>query len=421
MDISLEEAITTHALPYHTDEDLNKIVDAIGNSKIVLLGEATHGTSEFYTCRAEITKRLIQEKGFSLIAIEGDWPPTDAVNRFVKAYDQTERNSYEILQAYNRWPTWMWANEEIADFIGWLRLHNSRSAQKTGFYGIDVYSLWESLDEIVRLLSNNNLSPKHLKLAKETLACFEASNRDPEKYAVSAVHLSNRCIEEVDNLLHALRKDEEIFKDAQETALSLKLNALVARNAEDYYSAMIRDDALSWNIRDGHMVSAINEIRDFHGREAKIIIWEHNTHIGDARATDMRRAGMVNVGQLLREQQLSEEVFSVGFGTYTGSVIAASSWGTPFQKMRIPPARLNSWEELLNRTGAHNKILLFDNGNYALFDRWVGHRAIGVVYHPEYEAHGNYVPSKIAQRYDAFVFINDTKALTPIPIDKPLL
>lgn len=421
MDISLEEAIKKHALPYRSSEDLNRIVDAIGSSKIVLLGEATHGTSEFYTIRAELSKRLIQERGFSIIAVEGDWPPSHSVNRHTKAYSPAEQESREVLQAFNRWPTWMWANEEVADFIEWLRLHNGQSAQKTGFYGIDLYSLWESMEEIIRHLSTASPSASHLELAKKAFACFEPFNRDAEKYAMSAIHPFNRCIDEVDKLLEVMRQDSALYQDGQETALSLKINALVARNAEDYYSAMARDDTLSWNVRDGHMVEAINEIRDFHGPDAKIIVWEHNTHIGDARATDMRREGMVNVGQLMREQQHAEGVFALGFGTYTGSVIAASSWGAPFQKMRVPPARLNSWEELLNRTGAHDKLLIFGDDNHALFNRWVGHRAIGVVYHPEYEAHGNYVPSKISERYDAFIFINETTALTPIPIEKTIL
>lgn len=420
MDISLEEAIKKHALPYRSSEDLNRIVDAIGSSKIVLLGEATHGTSEFYTIRAELSKRLIQERGFSIIAIEGDWPPSHAVNRHAKTYSNSDKESREVLKAFNRWPTWMWANEEVADFIEWLRLHNGQSTQKTEFYGIDLYSLWESMEEIIRHLSKAGPSGSHLELAKKAYACFEPFSRDPEKYAMSSIHPFNRCIDEVDKLLTALRQDEALYKDERETALSLKINALVARNAEDYYSAMVRDDTLSWNVRDGHMAAAINEIRDFHGRDAKIIIWEHNTHIGDARATDMHREGMVNVGQLMREQLHAEGVFAVGFGTYMGSVIAANSWGAPFQKMRVPPARLNSWEELLNRTGAYDKLLLFGDDNHALFDRWVGHRAIGVVYHPEYEAHGNYVPSKISQRYDAFIFINETTALTPLSIEKPI-
>lgn len=421
VDISLEEAIEKHALPYRSGEDLNRVIDAIGNSKIVLLGEASHGTSEFYTIRAELSKRLIQDHGFSIIAVESDWPPAYAVNLHIKALGNLEQDSIDVLQAFNRWPTWMWANEEVSDFINWLRLHNAQSAKKTGFYGIDLYSLWESMEEIIQHLSVAGLSGNQLELAKKTLACFDSFDRDPEKYALSAIHPANRCINEVERLLTSFRKDAPLFKDEKEMALSLKMNALVARNAEDYYSAMVRDDALSWNIRDEHMAAAIKEIREFHGSDAKIIIWEHNTHIGDARATDMRRAGMVNVGQLLREQQHQDGIFSIGFGTYTGSVIAARSWGEPFQNMRIPPARLNSWEELLNRTGAYDKILLFDNANYALFDRWIGHRAIGVVYHPEDESRGNYVPSKIAQRYDAFIFINDTKALTPIPVENPIL
>ncbi|MGK7378861.1 erythromycin esterase family protein [Planococcus sp. 1R117A] len=421
MEQSLEEAVKIHARPFDPNEDLSPIIEAIGDAKIVMLGEASHGTSEFYTVRAELSKRLIQEKGFSIIAVEGDWPSAQQVNRYIKGYGNTGKTPHEVLQAFTRWPTWMWANEEIADFIDWLKEHNAQSAHKTGFYGIDIYSLWESMDEVVHYLTHTNPAGGDLELAKKAFSCFEPFNREPEGYAISSANFSTVCIDEVTKLLSSIRANEEHYRDKQESDLNLEINALVTKNAEDYYRAMVKSGEVSWNIRDEHMVEAINEVRDYHGKDAKIIIWEHNTHIGDARATDMRNDGMLNVGQVLREQNRPEDVFAVGFGTYEGTVIASEAWGVPYKVMDVPPARLNSWEEILHRTGAHNKYLIFDANNFSLFDRWTGHRAIGVVYNPKYEARGNYVPSRIPSRYDAFIFIDQTKALTPLEVRNPIL
>ena len=421
MEQSLEEAVRMYAQPFDSAADLSPIIDAIGDAKIVMLGEASHGTSEFYTVRAELSKRLIQEKGFSLIAVEGDWPSAQQVNRFIKGYGNTGKTAHEVLQAFTRWPTWMWANEEIADFIEWLREHNGQNDVKTGFYGIDIYSLWESMDEVVHYLTHTNPAGADLELAKKAFSCFEPFNREPEGYAISSANFSTVCVDEVSKLLASIRANEQHYRDEQESGLNLEINALVTKNAEDYYRAMVKSGEISWNIRDEHMVEAINEVRDYHGKDAKIIIWEHNTHIGDARATDMRNDGMLNVGQVLREQNRPEDVFAVGFGTYEGTVIASQAWGVPHKVMQVPPARVNSWEEILHRTGAHNKYVLFDSDNFSLFDRWSGHRAIGVVYNPEHEAYGNYVPSRIASRYDAFVFIDQTKALAPLEVKNPIL
>ena len=414
MKISLEEAVKMNAQPFRSIEDLTPLIEAIGDAKFVLLGEATHGTSEFYTWRAALTKRLILEKGFSLIAVEGDWPSSQQVNRSIKGFSEDDPQPFEVLQAFKRWPTWMWANEEIADFVGWLKEHNQTTPQKVGFYGIDVYSLWESMEEVIHYLSKTNPSGGDVELAKKAFACFEPFNREPENYAVTAADFSKACVEEVSKLLASIRSNEDLYKDSGEADLDLKINALVLKNAEDYYRAIVQSGEMSWNIRDEHMVEAINEVRDYHGAEAKIIIWEHNTHIGDASATDMKNEGMTNVGQILREQNRVEDVYAVGFGTYSGTVIAAPSWGDPAEEMTVPPATPNTWEDLLHRSGAFNKFLLFHSENFALFDRWVGHRAIGVVYNPEFEAYGNYVPSKISQRYDAFMFIDHTHALNPL-------
>ncbi len=411
----LEESIKKYALSYETSKDLNSIIDAIGDAKIVLLGEASHGTSEFYTVRAQLSKRLIEEKGFTLIAVEGDWPSTQQINRFIKGYTDAPNDVRDVLKSYNRWPTWMWANEEIAEFVSWLKEQNlqKEAQQKVGFYGIDVYSLWESLEELITYLSETDPEGKDLTLAKKAISCFEPFNRHPENYAMSSINISQACVNEVSNLLTSIRANEDHYKNEQEADLNLKINALVAQNAEEYYRAMVRSDDLSWNVRDEHMVEAINEVMDYHGKEAKIIIWEHNTHIGDASATDMAAEGMINVGQLLRLQNKKENVYAVGFGTHRGTVIAGEEWGSPFKRMEVPPATKDSWEDALHRTGANNKLLIFNEENRHLFTHWIGHRAIGVVYNPEYEAYGNYVPSKIGNRYDAFIYIDDTKALSP--------
>ena len=412
----IEESIKKYALPYESSEDLNVIIEAIGDAKIVLLGEASHGTSEFYTVRAELSKRLIKEQGFTLIAVEGDWPSTQQINRYIKGYDEEEKDVHDVLKAFNRWPSWMWANQEIAEFVSWLKVHNQQKEAKreVGFYGIDVYSLWESLDEVITYLSKTNPQGMDLALAKKAFSCFEPYNRHPENYAVSSVNISQSCVDEVSKLMTSIRAHEDNYKDKQETDLNLKINAMVAQNAEEYYRAMVRSDDLSWNVRDEHMVEAINEIMDYHGKDAKIIIWEHNTHIGDASATDMAAEGMINVGQLLRLQNSKENVYAVGFGTHRGTVIAGEEWGIPYKRMNVPPATKDSWEDALHSTGATNKLLLFNDENRHLFNHWIGHRAIGVVYNPAYEAYGNYVPSKIGNRYDAFIYIDETKALSPL-------
>lgn len=415
MDMTLEEAIRKFAQPVRNTEDLDPLMEAIGNAKIVLLGESTHGTSEFYRWRTEITQRLIKEKGFSLIAVEGDWPSAHAVHRWINHYEENHENAHSLLaQSFTRWPRWMWANEEITELIDWLKDYNASDNKRVGFYGIDVYSLWESMDEVIRYLRDTDPEGGDAELAKQAFSCFDPSNRNPEKYAVSYASFSQSCSDEVTRLLASVRSNSGLYSNKEEADLNLQINSLVAKNAEKYYRAMIQSGAESWNVRDQHMVETVNELRKYHGDDARIIIWEHNTHIGDARATDMKDDGMVNVGQLLREQNPSEDVFAIGFGSYEGSVIAAEAWDAPPEEMVLPPAENNSWEELLHRTGAFDKLLIFNDSNRRLFDRWAPHRAVGVVYNPAHEKHGNYVPSMISARYDAFLHFDRTQALKPL-------
>ncbi|PLS02765.1 erythromycin esterase family protein [Neobacillus cucumis] len=415
------DSLKKYAKPFNSVKDLDPLIEAVGEAKYVLLGESSHGTSEYYTIRAELTKRLILEKGFSFIAVEGDWPACQSINRYIKGLSSSAKDSRKVLEGFNRWPTWMWANQEIMGLIEWLKEFNSKTnrTNKIGFYGLDVYSLWESLDEIVGFLEKNN-SPE-LETAKKAYACFEPHNRNNESYAVSAGYLSDDCMKETLELLSTIQKNKWKFEDDQESSLNIEVNALVTAHAEEYYRTMVKSDSDSWNIRDRHMVDALNSIIKFYGNEAKVIIWEHNTHVGDARATNMKDEGMINVGQLVREKYGKDEVFIIGFGTYSGTVIASTEWGVHFEVMNVPPAQTGSWEDLMHQTGAINQYLIFNVHNCKEFSDTIGHRAIGVVYHPEYEHFGNYVPSNMGQRYDGFIFVDRTNALHPIALGPILI
>ncbi|WP_245954516.1 erythromycin esterase family protein [Paenibacillus flagellatus] len=398
-------------------DDLDRIVEAAGNAKYVLLGEASHGTSEFYTLRTELTKKLVERKGFRFVAVEGDFPSCQAVNRYVKGAS----GKPDWLASFDRWPTWMWANREIVALAEWMRGFNEArgfagasspsGTGDVGFYGIDVYSLWESMEETIRHLESTG-APE-AELARRAFSCFEPHLRDGQSYGVAAAFFSETCEDEVVKLLAALRTKRAAAENGDEGALGAEINALVAVDAERYYRSMVRGGEESWNIRDRHMVEALERIAAFYGPDAKAIVWEHNTHIGDARATDMADEGMVNVGQLLRERHGERDVFAVGFGTYEGTVIAARAWGAPIETMRVPPGVPGSWEHCMHLAGAWDKAIVF-GGDQPEFERPIPHRAIGVVYAPERERYGNYVPSVMADRYDAFVHVETTRALQPL-------
>jgi erythromycin esterase-like protein len=412
----LLEFIRSTARPFRNAKDMDPLMERIGEANYVLLGEASHGTSEYYTVRAELSKRLIVEKGFRFIAVEGDWPSCYTLNRYVKGYSNAGQDAREALQDFKRWPTWMWANREIAEFAEWLRQYNEGKPdqEKVGFYGIDVYSLWESMDEILNYLKSKG--EVDLEAAKQAFECFEPFGREEQSYGISASLYGEGCEDEVVRLLGKLQdRWKNAHPDDQESALSAEMNAMAVLGAEAYYRTMIRHDAESWNVRDRHMVSALEKLMEYHGQDARAVVWEHNTHIGDARATDMAEDGMVNVGQLLREKY-GEKVYAIGFGSYQGSVIAGHSWGSPLEEMQVPSAIQNSWEELLHRVSAEDKLLLFDHDKEPENEFVVGHRAIGVVYHPQRER-GNYVPTVITKRYDAFVYIDRTKALSPLAVE----
>jgi erythromycin esterase len=412
---TLVEEVHQFAHPLNTREDLEPLIERIGDAHFVLLGEASHGTSEYYQWRARLSSRLIAEKGFRFVAVEGDWPDCYRVNRYVKGYPDGGKNARDVLHVFNRWPTWMWANWEIIAFTEWMRKFNKDGSNKAGFYGLDVYSLWESMESILRYLEKKD--PQAMQTALQAYQCFEPYGEDPQSYAWSTRMVSENCEDEVIDLLLEMQQRANRYDGDPEAGFNAEQNALVIKNAEKYYRAMVRTDSGSWNIRDLHMMETLDRLVDFHGPGTKCIVWAHNTHIGDARYTDMARAGMLNIGQLAREQLRNEAVVLVGFGSYHGSVIAGKSWGAPMERMEVPEGRAGSWEDVLHQTGG-NQLLIFDQENLSdEFQKIRGHRAIGVVYQPESESYGNYVPTVLPKRYDAFMYVDETEALHPLHIE----
>jgi erythromycin esterase-like protein len=405
--------IQKHAILFSDTADLEALIKAASNAKYVLLGESSHGTSEFYSIRSEITKKLIEHHGFSFVAVEGDWPACYEINQFIKGKAPEYQDAKSALQSFNRWPSWMWANHEIISLIEWLKSFNQKRQDiKAGFYGLDVYSLWESMEAIIGYLEK--IDSPDLEKAKTAFDCFEPFQRKPESYGISSAFYGEDCLDEVKDLLQTLQQNKKMYDGDPDSSLNIQINALVASNAESYYHAMVTNDQESWNIRDRHMVEALDLIGNYYGVEGKGIIWEHNTHIGDARATDMANDGLVNVGQLSREKYGKENIYSVGFGTHHGTVIASTKWGESFKKMNVPKAVNGSWENVVHQAGAFNKYMLFTDENRELFNNTIGHRAIGVVYRPDIEHLGNYVPSRISERYDAFIHVEETSALVPL-------
>lgn len=410
------DRIRAEAMPLEKTGDIEELLSSIGDSRITMLGEASHGTSEFYSWRTEITKRLIRDHGVRIIAVEGDWPSCYEINRWIKDDTRQAEGAEELLKrAFHRWPAWMWANREIVELIEWLRAWNrSRLPEdRAGFYGLDVYSLWESIDEVLAYLRKKGDVPA-LEAAKQAFDCFHAYNRDEQRYAVSAAYVDASCEDEVVELLKRLRQERLRQEDGgggADAAFNAEINALIAVNAEHYYRIMIGGDAESWNARDRHMTEVLDKLLEHYGEGAKAVIWEHNTHIGDARATDMAAEQMVNVGQLVRERH--RKSYAVGFSTYKGTVMAGMSWGSPGETMPVPEARHNSWDELLHRAGGGNKLLLLRGISTREYEKIRGQRAIGVVYRPGNER-GNYVPTALSKRYDALLYLEETTALHPV-------
>jgi erythromycin esterase len=416
-EVTLADQIRARSTPLETSQDLDPLIARVGNARYVLLGEASHGTHEFYTWRSAISQRLIQERGFTFIAVEGDWPDVYQLNRYVRGDPSAGATAREAMRGFERWPTWMWANEEIVDLAEWIRTYNQTQPEerKVGIYGLDVYSPQESLRLAAAYLSG--FGEAAATAARTAQTCLEPFGEEMTGYIWAALGGQNTCEDEIAAMRAALQQvapqaraaDPEAFFNAEQ-------NALVAANGERYYRTL--NSVESWNLRDTHMVETLDRLIAHLGPTSKALVWEHNTHIGDARATNMDDIGMFNVGQLVRERHAAEGVVAVGFGTYAGTVVAGRQWGATLERMTVPPGREGSWEDAFHDAGGVNRLLILTDedgqprvGSAFMAER--GHRAIGVVYNPNSEA-GNYVPTILPRRYDAFLFFERTEALRPV-------
>jgi erythromycin esterase len=419
------------ARPLRDPGDLDPLLERIGEARIVCVGEASHGTHEYYSWRAALTRRLIEEKGFDLVAVEGDWPDCLAVSHCVTGSSDAAADPEEVLRGFARWPTWMWANRDVLDFVTWLRQENQSrpAAERVGFYGLDVYSLWESLQAVADYLTEHH--PEHRDAAVRAFRCFEPYAEDPQAYARATRLVPEGCELEVVSLLGDLLERHRAVdvpdddRSGRDVAFEAEQNARAVVDAEAYYRAMVRGGPDSWNVRDRHMAGTLDRLLAHHedaGRvPSRAVVWEHNTHVGDARFTDMAAAGMVNVGQLVRERYGDADCVLVGFGSHSGSVIAAPEWGLPMREMRVPAARRGSTEELLHdELAADAALFVFPPERPGWTTSSRDHRAIGVVYRPEAERWGNYVPTVLGRRYDAFLWIDRTSALQPLHAVEPV-
>lgn len=370
-------------------ENLKYVIDLMSDKDFVLLGESTHGTQEYYEIRRIISQDLIKNHNFNYIAVEGDWNSIYQLNLYIKGLSD-KNSAKEVMNDFNRWPTWMWANKEIEKLSEWLKEFNKNvsNENKISFFGFDVYDVESSISVI----------------EKQTNITYDCLNDFKNDFSLYARHLSfgnSDCIEEVYenyNYIKNLEVDEK-------NLFFLKQNALIIKNAERHYRAMVDNSLSSWNERVFHMQETLEKLEDF----GKGIIWAHNTHVGDARKSQMAMQNSVNIGQLLREA--NKNVFILGFGTFKGEVLAGRQWGSEMEIMKIPQTNRNSYEYVLSNKGLDKTLILFDENLPYSLKRVNNNRAIGVVYNPTNEYPGNYVNTQLTERYDAFVFINETNAL----------
>jgi erythromycin esterase-like protein len=427
-ELSLEIKRNAHEIFGNLD-DYNALEGMVGEAKVVLLGESSHGTQEFYHERAVITKQLIMEHGFNAVAIEGDWPDAYRVNQYVKgvSYDSSATQS---LDGFKRFPTWMWCNQEVLSFVTWLHQYNQlrRADKQVGFYGLDLYSLHASMEAVIEYLKK--VDPEAAKRAQHRYACFDHFGINPQNYAyATAFSQTEACENDVIQQLQELKNNSTAYQHlngriAADEFFFAEQNAKLVKNVEKYYRLMFNRDVSSWNLRDRHMMDTL-EALDKHlttlNGKAKIVVWAHNSHIGDASATEMGTRGEFNIGQLARERY-GKLAVNIGFTTYTGTVTATSDWDEPGQRRRVRPALPGSYESLMHDTGLAKFFIKFDD-NDADMQNLLSElrnprleRAIGVVYRPDTERISHYFVASLPDQFDAVVHIDETRAVEPLDL-----
>jgi erythromycin esterase-like protein len=414
--------IRAAARAFKNSADLGPLVEMAGAAQCVLIGEASHGTDEFYETRAALTKRLIEEKGFRGVALEADWPDSFRVHRFVTGRGD-DRTAQEALSDFRRFPSWMWRNTVVVEFIEWLRAWNAGrnpATERAGFFGMDLYSMHASIAAVLQYL--NTIDPEAARRARYRYSCFDHFGEDPQRYGlVTVAGGAEPCEDEVvDQLVELRRKYTELMQRdghlGEEEFFSAEQNARLVMNAERYYRSMFHGRANSWNLRDQHMFETLNELlAHLDSGEAKLVVWAHNSHLGDARATAMSERGELNVGQLVRER-LGQRAFSIGFTTHSGTVTAASDWGEPTERKRVRPALAGSYEELFHAVGVPRFWIDLREKNSAndLLREERLERAIGVIYRPETERLSHYFEALLPRQFDVVIHLDETRALEPL-------
>jgi erythromycin esterase-like protein len=406
-----------------TAGDYDALLQLIGDARVVLLGEASHGTHEFYRERARITQRLITERQFHAVAVEADWPDAYRVNRWVRCVGG-DSSALEALADFQRFPRWMWRNHDVLTFLEWLRQYNERqdSGSRVGFYGLDLYSLFRSIEAVIGFLEQ--VDPEAARRARYRYGCFEHFGEDTQAYGYAAEFgLSQSCEDQaVQQLLDLQRQaaslsrndgaipDDEFFQAEQ--------NARLVKNAEEYYRTMFRGRVSSWNLRDSHMAETLDALISHLDRRygrSKVVVWEHNSHVGDARATAMGDGGEWNVGQLSRERFGADAVL-VGFSTYHGTVTAASEWDAPAERKRVRPGLAGSWEALFHGLDIPAFLLPFRERQSMpeVVNRNLLERAIGVIYRPETERMSHYFEARLPEQFDALIHFDETHGVEPL-------
>lgn len=411
-----------------SSRDYDALLERIGDARVVLIGEASHGTHEFYEERARITRRLIEEKGFTAVCAEADWPDAYRVNRFVRGAGD-DGGAMAALGDFQRFPAWMWRNQDVLEFVEWLAGHNAHlpigSIHAVGFYGIDLYSLHASIRAVIAYLET--IDEAAARRARARYACFEHFGEDPQAYGYAAsFRLDKSCEDKVIRQLEDLRNRSVEYarkdgKVAEDEFFFAEQNARLALNAERYYRTMFEGRVASWNLRDSHMAETLDALIDHLGRRGerpKVVVWAHNSHLGDARATEVGEAGEHNVGQLVRERY-GDEAFNIGFTTYTGTVTAADDWDEPPRRVAVRPGLEGSYEDLFHRVGLPRFWLDLRSGGPAAkgLRKERLERAIGVVYRPRTERVSHYFGCRLSDQFDAVIHFDETSAL--VPLDRP--
>jgi erythromycin esterase-like protein len=404
--------------------DYDPLLELIGDAPLVLLGEASHGTHEFYRERARITRRLIEERGFTVVAVEADWPDAYRVNRWVRGGWEAG-GAIEALDGFQRFPRWMWRNRDVLEFVTWLREHNDSLADqaRVGFYGLDLYSLYSSIEAVLGYL--DQVDPDAARRARYRYACFEQFAEDTQAYGYAANFDLTRSCEEhaVQQLVDLQRRAAELSRRdgriPEDEFFFAEQNARLVANAEEYYRTMFQGRVSSWNLRDRHMADTLDALVshfDRMGGRTKVVVWEHNSHVGDARATELGASGEWNVGQLVREHY-GGDAFLIGFSTFSGTVTAASDWDEPAERKRVRPALPGSVEALFHEVAIPDFLLSQRDPAVAeILSQPRLERAIGVIYRPQTERGSHYFEARVAQQFDAMIHFDQTEAVEPLDL-----